>query len=181
MQKKPERDPNYSLDQDFVLTNTLLNTLIQIRNKNKNKNKTHDSTSLRLNREIREAFYQTCHKLGLASYGRGANLIVEAFMEFFTEQLKDHPQIVQTTLLYKPTFVQNNVKIENIGVKLQVKIVKKTLTFILQKLESKDVEEQVKEFQLSRLREVLPKAISAYEKTANKELEALLQKAEAYV
>ncbi|MHA1834485.1 MAG: hypothetical protein ACTSV7_10895, partial [Candidatus Baldrarchaeia archaeon] len=92
---------------------------------------------------------------------------------------KNHPQIVQTTLFYKPHIEKVEVKQQfNIAQKLELKLVKQDLTTILNGLERKRGDPA---FLLGRLREVLPKAIRLYQKTSNAEIAVLLEKTEKWI
>jgi hypothetical protein len=175
MQKKSDTLETNPYEPKNHLLTYLLTYLADKKTNNNNYNFT-----TRVSRELVQEFFDTCRRLGLITSKGYANKALAALIAYFNEQFKDSPKTVQTNFFYKPTVIQQQ-NIVNIAVKLQLKMVKKDLTFVLQKLELKELEQQARNFQLSRLREVLPKAISAYEKTANKELETLLQKAEAYV
>ena len=158
----------------------LLNYLITylIKNKNKNKNRNYNLT-LRIDKSVYDSFVDVCGKLGLLPGRSKGNLAVEGFMSFMVEKFKNHPQIVQTTLFYKPHIEKVEVKQQfNIAQKLELKLVKQDLTAILNGLEQKRGDPA---FLLARLREVLPKAIRLYQKTSNAEIAELLEKTEKWI
>ena len=66
----------------------------------------------------------------------------------------------------------------NLARKLELKILKKDLRFVIQGLETKRGDPS---FLISRLREILPKAIRIYEKTSDLEMEQLLTKTEKWI
>ena len=131
---------------------------------------------LRLDSEV----YSEFRRIAAAKFGLhyGANVLVEALMKIFIEEFKDAP-IIQTTLFYKPKVNVHTPKVElNIAQKLEIKIVKQDLTAILESLEQGRGD---RGWLLSKLREVLGKAIRVYEKTSDGEIERLLEKAEKWI
>ena len=171
-----DKDQNDPLKQTNKQTKLqLINTLIHYCITNRNKNRT--TTSYRIDQKIRDDFSHICERLGFARRYGGVGGAIEALMQWFSEEFKDHPQIVQTTLLYKPTLIQQNVQI-NIATKLELKLIKKDLTLILQSLENKQGDQS---YLMSRLREVLPRAIKIHEKTNDNEVSSLLERTEKWV
>lgn len=125
--------------------------------------------------------YSEFRRVAASKFGLhyGANILVEALMKMFVEEFKDSP-IIQTTLFcYKPQQVNihQNIKL-NLAQKLELKLIKQDLTTILNGLQHGKGD---KNFYLSRLREVLPKAIRLYEKTENHEIAELLEKSERWI
>jgi len=158
-----------------LLYNYIYNYII----KNKNKNKNRNQTNFLIDRALYEDFVDVCRKLGLIQGRSRGNLAVEGFMNFMVEKFKNHPQIVQTTLFYKPHIEKVEVKQQfNIAQKLELKLVKQDLTTILNGLEQKRGDPA---FLLGRLREVLPKAIRLYQKTNSVEIAELLEKTEKWI
>jgi len=77
----------------------------------------------------------------------------------------------------KQVNIHQNIKL-NLAQKLELKLVKRDLTTILNGLEHKRGDPA---FLLARLREVLPKAIRLYQKTSNAEIAELLEKTEQWI
>jgi len=160
-------------DSRILLFNYLINYLIRNRNRNRK------AITFHLDSVLYEDFVEVCKRLGLVRGKSKGNLAIEGFMSFMVEKFKNHPQIVQTTLFYKPHIEKVEVKQQvNIAQRLELKLVKQDLTTILNGLEQKRGDQS---FLLGRLREVLPKAVRLYQKTSNAEIAVLLEKAEKYV
>ena len=161
---------------DESFRNKLLNYLINYLIRNRNRNRYN--LTIRVNPQVYEEFKLVCQKLGLLKGTSRGNLVIEGFMQWFIEKF-DTPKLIQTTLFYKPEINVHTPKIQlNIAQKLELKLVKQDLTVILQRLENSQGD---RAFLLSRLREVLGKAIRVYEKTSDNEIEQLLEKAEKWI
>jgi len=131
---------------------------------------------LKVNPQVYHEFINTLLDNNFRLYGNVGRM-VEALMRIFIDTFKT-PKAVQTTLFYCPTInVKQNVEI-NIARKLELKLVTNDLETILKSLEQKKGNA---EFYLSRLREILPKAIRLYEKTNDQKIEELLSKAEKWI
>lgn len=145
--------------------------------KNKNRKDRYNLT-VHVSRQIYEDFYDVCRKLGLASRSSRGNIVLEGFMVWFIENFKSSPTYVQTTLFYKPQ-INFQQKIEvNIAQKLELKMLKNDLKAIIDSLEKGKGERQ---FYLSRLKEVLPKAIRLYQRMPDEEVKRLFEKAEKWI
>ena len=161
---------------DESFRNKLLNYLINYLIRNRNRNRYN--LTIRVNPQVYEEFKLVCQKLGLLKGTSRGNLVIEAFMQWFIEKF-DTPRLVQTTLFYKPEINVHAPKVElNIAQKLELKLVKRDLTVILESLEQGRGD---RGWLLSKLREVLGKAIRVYEKTSDGEIERLLEKAEKWI
>ena len=158
-------------DFKIQLFNYLINYITENRNRNRN------TTTIRVNPEIFRSFIENCYELGLHKY-RGISVVIEGLLSLFNQYFKTR-KVIQTTLFYKPHIEKVEVKQQfNLAQKLELKLVKRDLTTILNGLEQKRGDPA---FLLARLREVLPKAIRLYQKTENKTLAELLEKTEKYV
>jgi len=158
---------------DFHFKNELLNYLINYLIRNRNRNRYN--LTIRVCPQVYEDFKLVCQKLGLLKGTSRGNLVIEAFMKWFTEKF-DTPRVIQTTLFYKPTINIQKTEI-NIATKLEVKLVRNELQHILIALE----QGKASDFWLSKLRETIPKAIRIYDKTRDSELEELLKKSEKWI
>jgi len=166
-----ENEPN-AKNLQSLLFNYLINYLTEHQNRNRSNLVT------RVNRQVYEDFFDVCRRLGLVSQRGRANIALEALMQLTVEKFKDTARIVQTTLFYKPTIsIEQKVEV-NIAQKLEIKLIKKDLAGILQRLETKQGNQN---FLQSRLRELLPKAIRIYDKTSDQEIEKLLTKLDKWV
>jgi len=163
---------NDNNDKDkSLLINILIHYLIENQSKLDRKAKTYS-----LRNEICELFYFTCRKLGLLSKRGRVNVALEGLMWDFIQSHADTPPLIQTTL-FPPK--QKTGKFEpNIAQKLEMKLVKRDLANILDALEQKRGH---KDFLDSRLRDILPKAMRVYGDTRDKDIQKMLEKAEAWV
>ena len=159
-------------DFRIQLFNYLINYLI--RNKNKNRN----AVTLNIDQQVYRQFIYVVHKSFGCYPHRGLNVLIEGLMNLVIENFKT-PEAIQTTLFYKPKIEKVEVKQQfNLAQKLEIKLVKQDLTYILDRLKSGKGD---KSFYLERLREVLPKAIRVYQKTSDKTIEKLLEKSERWI
>lgn len=126
--------------------------------------------SLRTIREVYEFFKDFCRRLG-KTVGEAT---VQAWIEYIQAHASELPY--QTVInIFQPGSQQVNV---NLPEKLELKLVKRDLTIIIEKLEKGQGD---RNFFLQRLRETLPKAIRVYEKTFDPEVEKLLVKSEKLI
>jgi len=176
MSEFSDRSQNESVFNDFHFQNKLLNYLINYLIRNRNRNRYN--LTIRVDPRIYEDFKFVCQKLGLLKGTSRGNLVIEGFMKWFIEKF-DTPRIIQTTLFYKPEIKVETPKVElNVAQKLELKLVKRDLTFILDKLEKGEGD---KVFLLAKLREVLSKAIRIYNSTSDQEMENLFRKVEKWI
>ena len=162
-------------EKRFMVMSQLLPIISQIKDQTTALHRT--GTSFNLNEDIVQEFRIACYQLGLASTGKGANKVVEAFMKAFSEYSKKGSPGQVNLLMYKPQFTTKvcNLTIEQ---KIAVKLAVEDLQMVLQKLDTPNLEAQRKEYLERRLRKVLPKSLKISSQVHDKELNGLLQKAE---
>lgn len=151
---------------------SLINTLIHYFTRNQIKHRT--TTSVRINPEVKEEFYYTCRKMGILSKGH-FNIALEALMNSFSEEYKDSPAVVQTTLVSSSRHSREDL---NVAKKLEVRMISRQLKSLLEGLQQGRGH---KDFMMGRLGEVLAKAIRLYEETRDKDIADLLNQAEKWV
>jgi len=163
-------------DFEISLLNYLINYLMK--EKKERKESKRYSLTTRVSPQIYQQFDMICRRLGLAKHGK-TNVALEGLMAFFVEQHRDHPTIIQQTLtqLFVKAQPRSQVHID-LSQRLEVKLIKKDLTLVIQKLEAKEGRQ---DFYIERLKELLPKAIRIYQKTSDRGLEKLLQKTEKWI
>ena len=126
--------------------------------------------SLRTIREVYEVFKDFCRRLG-KTVGEAT---VQAWIEYMQAHASELPY--QTVInIFQPGSQQINV---NLPEKIELKLVKRDLTIIIEKLEKGQGD---RNFFLQRLRETLPKAIRVYEKTFDPEVKELLARSEKLI
>ncbi len=126
--------------------------------------------SLRTIREVYEVFKDFCRRLG-KTVGEAT---VQAWIEYMQVHASELPY--QTVInIFQPGSRQINV---NLPEKIELKLVKRDLTIIIEKLEKGQGD---RNFFLQRLRETLPKAIRVYEKTFDPEVKELLARSEKLI
>lgn len=155
------------------LLNYLINYLIH-----SPKKKDRYNLTIHVSREVYDEFVDVCRRLRLTPGTSRGNIVIEGFMKLFIDSFKSSPTSIQTTLFYKPQInVQQKVEV-NIAQKLELKLIKKDLKTVLDFLEKGKGERQ---FYLSRLREILPKAIRLYQRLPDNEVKELFKKAEKWI
>lgn len=122
-----------------------------------------------LNEQLYQSFKHTARLLGKLSTS-------QALQEAMAEYIKTHSRQLpgDTTInIIQPQ--QVNITLTR---RLQLKLVKRELTLLIRTLERKP---EGQGFFLQKLKELLPKALRLYEKTSDKDLEALLKRTEQWV
>ena len=160
---------NNNNKEEKSLINTLIHYIMRTRTKKR------ETTSLRIDHNLLEEFYDTCKRLRLLVRGH-YNVALEGLIQNFIEEYQDTPLIIQTTLLTPEQ--KKQIPTLNIAQKLELNIIKKDLTNLLNSFEKKEAHPTFLE---SKLREVLPKAIKVYDETRDLELETLMDKVQKYV
>ncbi|MEM3875223.1 MAG: hypothetical protein QXU45_08865 [Candidatus Bathyarchaeia archaeon] len=131
--------------------------------------------TIRVSKEVYETFVDVCRRLRLTPGKSRGNLVIEGFMQFFNDLFKASPTYVQTTLFYKPQIsLQQKVEV-NIAQKIELKLIKEDFKRVLESLEKGKGN---REFYIARLRELLPKAIRLYQRSADEEIKKLFEKVE---
>jgi hypothetical protein len=100
----------------------------------------------------------------------------QALQEAMAEYMENHSHELPTKAVINIIEPQH-VNI-NLTKRLELKLIKKDLILVVQKLENKEGNQS---FYLERLRELLPKAIRIYQKTSDPEMEKLLQQSEKWI
>jgi len=153
--------------------NSLINTLIHYIMRNKFYER--ETTSLRINKQVKDDFFFVCRRMGLLVRGH-SNIALEGLMKNFVERYRDAPKIVQTTLtLHEPATPEINLQLVE---KLELTDMKKRFSLILERLETKQGHH---DFNQDMFRQLLPKAIKIYQQTGDKQMESLLKKAEEFI
>lgn len=142
------------------------------------------SLTTRVSSEVYREFDVVCRRLGLAKHGK-VNVALEGLIAYFVEQFRDQPAIVQQTLtnVFVKAEPQSQVTV-NVAQKLVVKMIRRDLSYILEKIEDYSNNPRTanqSDYWVRILSEKLPKAVAVYEKTFDPELEKLLKKAEKWV
>ena len=132
----------------------------------------------RVSKDLYQSFNVTCRHLGLTKRG-AVNTALEGLISFFVEQYRDHPTVIQQTLtnVFIKAEPQSQI-IVNLSQRLEVKMIKRDLAYVIQGLESKKGSQP---FFMERLNDILPKALRVYEKTMDPELEQLLKQSENWI
>ena len=175
MSEFSDRSQNENMFNDKSSWNKRYNYIYNYISKERKKRRVKEYC-LRVDPEV----YSEFRRIAAAKFGLhyGANILIEALMKMFIEDFKDTP-VIQTTLFYTPKVNVHTPKVElNVAQKLELKLVKQDLTFILNKLEKG---EGNKAFLLAKLREVLGKAIRIYNLTSDQEMENLFRKVEKWI
>lgn len=161
-------------DSKNALINYLINYLTNY--KSKSKNKERRTTTIRLDPQIYYQFIDACMFFGVRPFN-GTNVIIEGLMSLIVENFGNKPRVIQTTLFYKPTIIQQNHVI-NISLKLQIKMIRQELENILKSLEQHRGDPS---FYMQKLRKTVEKASRLYESTRDPQLEMLLERAEKWI
>jgi len=161
--------------------NSLLNYLINYLMREKRDSKrARSSLTVRISDQVYHDFDMVCRRLGLTSRGK-TNVALEAALSFFVEQYRERPAVIQQTLTN--VFVkaeQGSTVNVNVAQQLEVKIVKRELSYILEQLGTGSSERRAAYF-VRALNGTLPKALKIYEKTLDPELGGLLKQSEKWV
>ena len=157
------------------LINYLINYLMKIRREDL---RGRVNLTTRISPNVYHDFDYVCRRLGLISHGR-INVALEGLMQFFIEQYKEHPTVIQQTLtnVFIKAEPQSQVTV-NLSQRLEVKLIKRDLAYVIQGLESRKGNQP---FFIERLHDILPKALRVYEKTMDPELEQLLKQSENWI
>jgi len=113
-----------------------------------------------------------------------SEVLNKLIIDYVKEHQEKHGQVELTQYFVKAepgsqvNIAKKQVIKYNISQRLELKMIKKDLTLIIQKLEAKEGKQ---DFYIERLKELLPKAIRIYQKTSDRNLEALLQKTEKWI
>jgi hypothetical protein len=125
-----------------------------------------------MNDETRQHFTQVCAKHGFLKI-HNVSVLIEAMLQYLIDNL-DTMTPIQTALFDKPS----KPKHPNVDQRLELKIITKDFTTILNAFDTKQGHEA---FRVQKFREMLPQAITLYRETNDKELGKLLERAERYV
>ena len=152
----------------------LFNYLINYLTENRNRNRR--TTTVRLNPEVLEEFRRIAYlRFSLHNF-KNSNVLIEGLLAYFNSVFKVE-NVIQTTLFYKPTIIQQQQTI-NIGLKIQVKMVKQDLENILESLEQKRGDPY---FYMQKLRKTIERASKLYNSTRDPQLKILLEQAENWI
>jgi hypothetical protein len=100
----------------------------------------------------------------------------QALQEAMAEYIENHSdELPAKTIINIIKPQQVNI---NLATRLELKLIKKDLTIVVQRLESGEGNQN---FYMERLKELLPKALKVYRKTSDQELEQLLAQTEKWV
>ena len=152
----------------------LFNYLINYLTENRNRNRR--TTTVRLNPEVLEEFRRIAYlRFSLHNF-KNSNVLIEGLLAYFNSVFKVE-NVIQTTLFYKPTIIQQQQTI-NIGLKIQVKMVKQDLENILESLEQERGDPY---FYMQKLRKTIERASKLYNSTRDPQLKILLERAENWI